>query len=1411
MFAGLTSWLTSSTTAGAGAAAAPAAPAAAAPAAPAAAALAGAAPAAGGAGAATAPAGGAGAAATTVPTAKILGQGTFGKVIAPALPNVNNAGNLIEFKDSVTKIFKTPDDYQFAVENLKLVPTIMGENEGHKYSTYKRPYTLAEITKDRGISFNDEYVGPAASILRMPNLGLSFADLRTLSDDDISTFVKTVPLRTVIEQIYKLITQIKTLSENGYVHLDLRDTNIMLNTKTGIMTIIDFDLLDKKTDFLDPRSNKYKTLGFYDQPPEVFILREMLKQSWERDGKSEELKKELNKIFADYTPKEWISWQARSFGIYYSVLYNIPQRPAKEYMYDTITTTEEFKQLYTKIEENFDTSISQNTAYLSRSTERGSFESFLNSVDGFGLGLSLLNILVLLYGSTLIEIREVNSNMLFKQILKTKIGTTTTYTNEQLDAYANALYDIVNDVLRPMTEFELSSFPLQGRKTPTEVYPNASRILNEMYTALGDPTRVGTELIATHADTGRVVFFTEASPAATVTAHAAAPSDGQLTDADLTSFLDKKGYMPIYEKIGRELTRYKAEHEINHVIDLSAKKYEKVYIISDLHADYRKFLQILASSGIVTLPPGKTLEMLYEPSEDIYDIAYITSTTWNLENTLLIIVGDLVDGARTSGSEVDDKFGVFELYMHMLLYNLRIQANKPGKKSDVVFTIGNHDYHSVITLSDLFQYIHQSALMHFRLDNYVDVPTEKLPEYTFNVALNYLDTNINGFITPYYYSLTKDAQNTLKTNLLQYLDAIYKVFKAKVDSGQTQSAKEFITEQIEDEAGFDSLYKDAHNLPDELESYIPALFEQYSTPSGRLMLEIFENNERPLAKSLYNRSFILSQFYEFNPYMFLSLTNGGGAEIVVVHAGLHSDRIEGDPPSVLEKLTEIQGQLNKQGIAYLKDNPIFTSEETGEESRAGYTAIWTRLYALEDSCALLNPMKEFKTLVVGHCPTSKKPRDDTIGHISKLLTKEPYEGCDTPDPTVGNAHAYGCVVADCESEDGGPKLLFVDTALSQCFHGSSEKKNKDRKVDILQLAHDNMLASDRYLNTMTRVQVGGDGGPEEKPIWSATAATAGAAAGAGAGAAPGAAPQPVTEEVTGAAPGTGTPGAATTGTPAATQEAISSHLRATIPIPPRNQLSPTPQRAREAAAKSDKILPVSGYNTLELYKVHDVDYPYIRACLHQWKRADTPPSIVIKGKTIPLTPVIDYKPGLVYILQYKNKSGKPTGKLQVARILDSNVPAKYTLHIYGERKTRENSYDYDDWDVIYQQLAFRILTDTQYREETIAKESLKKGEDENDTIQGYSTLNTEKNPLRELNYYIYALLHTTDSSIQRTIDDKNGVLTMTIPVAAKSPAPTTTANVPPAGTSSGGQRRRRTRSRKPRTGRKGRTLRQSVA
>ena len=160
---------------------------------------------------------------------------------------------------------------------------------------------------------------------------------------------------------------------------------------------------------------------------------------------------------------------------------------------------------------------------------------------------------------------------------------------------------------------------------------------------------------------------------------------------------------------------------VTHLIDTTS--YNKIYFTSDLQSDLRRFVQILLSSGLIQykiLPPHKNYyfdgDMIY--CKDLYDVS---NMIWVNSNTILILLGDLVSG-KYRGVNVNDTRGLFEILIHILIYNIRILAKE--KESKILFIIGNHDNFSVLydhpdrSINDFYQqYIADNTIKFYHGQN----------------------------------------------------------------------------------------------------------------------------------------------------------------------------------------------------------------------------------------------------------------------------------------------------------------------------------------------------------------------------------------------------------------------------------------------------------------------------------------------------------------------------------------------------------------------------------------------------------------------------------------------------------------------------------------------------------------------
>ncbi len=160
-------------------------------------------------------------------------------------------------------MFFDKDDYDKAVKNI---PTLRNLGFNYNAHPYKRPL---HISSNVPFAKREELIGQIGSDeifgLRMPHRGLSVKHLierKTLGS------LRAVPVQIILGQVCKLIYQIKHMGASGYIHGDIRDTNILVDPVTGLLTIIDFDWFAPKADFF---KEYFEHFGFYSNPPETLL------------------------------------------------------------------------------------------------------------------------------------------------------------------------------------------------------------------------------------------------------------------------------------------------------------------------------------------------------------------------------------------------------------------------------------------------------------------------------------------------------------------------------------------------------------------------------------------------------------------------------------------------------------------------------------------------------------------------------------------------------------------------------------------------------------------------------------------------------------------------------------------------------------------------------------------------------------------------------------------------------------------------------------------------------------------------------------------------------------------------------------------------------------------------------------
>jgi serine/threonine protein kinase len=199
---------------------------------------------------------------------EIAGKGSYGIVINPALPNKNNTGKNIKYPKNVTKIYKNKQFYNKTLITTNNIKSKIPELHINAIP-YKKKYTLKNLPNSLKRRVN-KYLSSVPDnaelyMLRSPNLGIAISDISRKSD--YYRQVRNTSYKDICLEMYKCMNIVKAIHSAGYIHGDIRETNVLFNLDTKIMTIIDFDWLKTFDNFL----MEYPVF-FYSHPPECLCV-----------------------------------------------------------------------------------------------------------------------------------------------------------------------------------------------------------------------------------------------------------------------------------------------------------------------------------------------------------------------------------------------------------------------------------------------------------------------------------------------------------------------------------------------------------------------------------------------------------------------------------------------------------------------------------------------------------------------------------------------------------------------------------------------------------------------------------------------------------------------------------------------------------------------------------------------------------------------------------------------------------------------------------------------------------------------------------------------------------------------------------------------------------------------------------
>jgi hypothetical protein len=373
---------------------------------------------------------------------RAIGEGSFGAVFKPALPNKKN-GVVQTYPENVTKAFYRKSNYNAIVAKAPQIQNLMGPNEGHRINTYVQSYKAGDLPdpifdtlKSRAVSLNRSN---NLHIVRMPDLGSDIGHIAEFYKEP-----RKVPFGTILEQIQKLIHQTARLAERGYGHFDIRQTNVMMRPDTGKLTIIDFDWLLP----FDTLYNSYEW-GFYNQPPEALMhekFRTVLRYPPTTTDHVEE-------YASSAQLRNYVAYNIRSYKHAFEKYYNIVDQSQLK-----IATLE---------------SILDSVSYLIslKPSHPTAKEMFMNVVmpknDNYGLGLTLLQMIAHVYVINGVDKASE------KEILRDRISNNgAPYTEIQLSAIVDALFEVIGMLKR------MASMKLRDRIPPAEAKTEIDRIVS---------------------------------------------------------------------------------------------------------------------------------------------------------------------------------------------------------------------------------------------------------------------------------------------------------------------------------------------------------------------------------------------------------------------------------------------------------------------------------------------------------------------------------------------------------------------------------------------------------------------------------------------------------------------------------------------------------------------------------------------------------------------------------------------------------------------------------------------------------------------------------------------------------------------------------------------------------------------
>jgi serine/threonine protein kinase len=188
---------------------------------------------------------------------EFIGEGSYGCVVKPG----EKCYKKIK-KNIITKIFIEKDEWKYELKNYEIINKILKK----EYIVKKYDNCVKKLK-----NYNNDVYLHCSNINSLVN---SNTNLYQISyeyggiDLDIIKRNSKILFKEIFKAFASIFETIYLLDKNDYIHQDIRNPNILYNTKNKHMVLIDYGFLIKKKDFFS-HDNNYIFYTSYHYAPEI--------------------------------------------------------------------------------------------------------------------------------------------------------------------------------------------------------------------------------------------------------------------------------------------------------------------------------------------------------------------------------------------------------------------------------------------------------------------------------------------------------------------------------------------------------------------------------------------------------------------------------------------------------------------------------------------------------------------------------------------------------------------------------------------------------------------------------------------------------------------------------------------------------------------------------------------------------------------------------------------------------------------------------------------------------------------------------------------------------------------------------------------------------------------------------------